>query len=114
VSSASAKGVGQHGLGDLADEGDVVDHLRRDAPTDVADDGRVAELDAEELCGVDARVQARDHEQPQVGEDDGALVPAGGGKGTVALEDGIDVGHRHRGAPFVGVTVWWARAAPVG
>jgi hypothetical protein len=54
--------VGQDVLGDLADEGDIVDHLRRDAPADVADDHRVAEAESEEVRGVDARVQARDHE----------------------------------------------------
>ena len=55
--------VGQHGFGDLADEGDIVDHLRGDAPANVAKHDRVAEAEAAEMRGVDAGVQARDHEQ---------------------------------------------------
>ena len=86
------RAVGQDVLGELADEGDVVDHLRGDPPADVADDHRVAEAEAEEVRGVDARVEAGDHEQAQVGEDDGAVVAAGGGEGAVALERGLDVG----------------------
>jgi hypothetical protein len=78
--------VGQCVLGELADEGDVVDDLRGYPPADVADDHRVAEVEAEEVCGVDARVEARDHEEAQVGEDDGALMAAGGGEGAVAFE----------------------------
>ena len=79
-------------LGELADEGDVVDDLRGDPPADVADDHRVAEAEAEEVRGVDARVEAGDHEQAQVGEDDRALVAAGGGEGAVAFQRGLDVG----------------------
>src|SRR6266536_5603215 len=75
--------------------------FRSDPPADVPDDHRVAEAEAEEVRGVDARIEARDHEQAQVGEHDGALVAAGGGEGAVALERGIDVGRGHRGAPFV-------------
>ena len=80
------RAVGQCGLCELTDEGDVVDHLRGDAPADVADDRRVAEAEVEEVRGVDARVQAGDHEQAQVGEGDGAVVAAGGGEGTIARE----------------------------
>ena len=80
------RAVGQHALGDLADERDVVDHLGGDPAADVAHDDRVAEAEAEEVRGVDARVEAGDHEQAQGGEDDGALVAAGGGEGAVALE----------------------------
>src|SRR5204863_5993319 len=86
------RAVRQHVLGELADEGDIVDDLRGDPPADVADDRRVAEAQAEEVCGVDARIEARDHEQAQLGEDDRALVAAGGGEDAVALERGIDVG----------------------
>ena len=86
------RAVGQCGLGELADEGDIVDHLRGDPPADVADDHRVAEAEAEEVRGVDARVEAGDHEQAQVGEDDGAFVAAGGGEGAVARERRLDVG----------------------
>ena len=86
------RAVGQCALGELADEGDIVDHLRGDPPADVADDHRVAEAEAEEVRGVDARVEAGDHKQAQVGKDDGALMAAGGGEGAVALERGIDVG----------------------
>ena len=83
--------VGHDVLGELADERDIVDYLRGDPPADVADDHRVAEAEAEEVRGVDARVEARDHEQAQIGEHDGALVAAGGGEGAVALERGVDV-----------------------
>ncbi len=55
--------VGQHVLSELVDERDVVDHPRRDLPADGPDDHRVAEAEAEEVGGVDARIQARDHEQ---------------------------------------------------
>ena len=88
--------VGQHVLGDLADERDVVDHLRGDPPTDVAHDDGVAQSEAEDVRRVDARVQARDHEQAQSGEDDRALMAAGGGEGAVALERRIDGGDRCR------------------
>src|SRR4051794_21079178 len=53
-------------------------------------------------CEVDARIEARDHEQAQVGEDDRSLVTAGGGEGAVALERAIDVGRCHDCAPFRG------------
>ena len=43
------------------------------------------------MRGVDAGVEAGDHEQPQVGEDDGAVVAARGGEGAVARERGLDV-----------------------
>ena len=66
--------------------------LRGDPPADVADDHRVAEAEAEEVRGVDARVEAGDHEQAQVGEDDGAVVAAGGGEGAVALQRSLEVG----------------------
>jgi hypothetical protein len=38
-------------FGDLADEGDVVDHLRGDTASDVADDDRVAEAEARTCAG---------------------------------------------------------------
>jgi hypothetical protein len=78
------RAVGQDVLGELADEGDIVDHFGGDPAADVADDHRVAEAEAEEVRGVDARVQA------QVGEDEGAVVAAGGGEGAVALQRGLD------------------------
>ena len=40
------RSVGHDALGELADEGDVVDHLRSDAPADVTDDHHVAEAEA--------------------------------------------------------------------
>ena len=86
------RAVGQSGLGGLADEGDILDHLRGDPPADVADDHRIAEAEVEEVRGIHARIEARDHEQGQVGEDDGAVVAAGGGEGAVAFERGLDVG----------------------
>jgi hypothetical protein len=94
------RAVGQGCLRDLPDEGDVGDHIRGDSPTDVADDHRVAETEAEEVRGVHARIEARDDDQSQVREDDRALVAIGGGEGAVALERGIDVRHGHRGAPL--------------
>ena len=36
-----------------------------------------------EVRGVGARIEAGDHEQAQVGEDDGTVVAAGGGEGSV-------------------------------
>ena len=80
------RAVGQHVLGNLSDERDLVDHLGGDSPADVADDHGVAETEAEEVRGVDARVQAGDHEQAQVGKDDGALMAAGGRERAVALQ----------------------------
>jgi hypothetical protein len=77
-------------LGELPDEGDVLDHLRRDAPAAVADDHRVAEVEAEHVGRVDPRVEASNHEQAQGGEDGGALVAAGAGEGVVAGECGLD------------------------
>src|SRR3954451_7030441 len=53
----------------------------------------VTEAEAEEVRRVDARVEAGNQEKAQVGEDDRALVPAGGGEGAVPLERGIEVGH---------------------
>jgi hypothetical protein len=50
------RAVGHDALDDLADEGDVVGHLRGYPPPDVADDDRVAECEAEEMRRVDARV----------------------------------------------------------
>jgi hypothetical protein len=79
------RAVGQHALGDLADVGDIVDHLPCDPPTDVADDYRFAEAKAEEMRGVDAGIEARDHEQAQCGKDDRTIVTAGGGERAVAL-----------------------------
>ena len=52
----------------LAEEGDVVDHLRGDTPADVADNHRVTEVQAQDVGGVDARIEARDDEQAQVGD----------------------------------------------
>ena len=40
------RAVGQCGLGERADEGDIVDHLRGDPPADIADNHRVAEAEA--------------------------------------------------------------------
>jgi hypothetical protein len=85
------RAVGDDGLGDLADERDVVDHLRGDLAADVADDHRVAVVEAEEVRGVDARVQASDREQPQAGEDDCVQVATAGGEGAVAGQGGVDV-----------------------
>ena len=95
------RAVGQDVLGELADEGDVVDHLRGDPPADVADDHCVAEAEAEEVRGVDARIEAGDHEQPQVGKDDGAVVAAGGREGAVAsqAQPRCCRGRAGRGAP---------------
>ena len=83
--------VGEDGLGDLADERHVVDDLSCDAPAHVADHHRIAEAEAEEVRWIDPRVEARDHEQAEVREHDGALVAAGGGKGDIARERGLDV-----------------------
>src|SRR5262249_39764533 len=55
-------------------------------------DHRVAEAEAEEVRGVDARIEACDDEQAEVREDDRTLVTAGGGEGTITLERGIDAG----------------------
>ena len=84
--------VGQHCLRRAADERDVVDHLGGDPSADVADDQRVAEAQAEEVRRVDAWIETCDHEQAQVGEDDGALVAAGGGESAVALECRVHAG----------------------
>ena len=40
---------------------------------------------------VDARIDAREHEQAQVGERRRPLVAAGGGEDAVATERGLDV-----------------------
>ena len=77
-------------LGKLADECDVVDHLRGDPPAHVADDHRVAQAEAEEVRRVGAGIQARDHEQLQGREHDRALVAARGGERAVARECGFD------------------------
>ena len=71
---------------------DVVDHLRSDPAADVTDDDGVAEVEAEEVGRVDARVEARDHEQAQPWKHDGVSVPAFGGEDAVALERGTYVG----------------------
>jgi hypothetical protein len=57
------RAVAQDALRELADERGVVDHLWGDSAADVADDHRVAATQAEEVRGVDARVEAGDHEQ---------------------------------------------------
>src|SRR5205823_2048155 len=77
-------------LGELPDERDVLDYLRRNTPAAVADDDRVAEVEAEEMGRVDPRVEASDHEQAQGGEDGGALVAAGDSEGVVTGERGLD------------------------
>jgi hypothetical protein len=46
------RSVGQDVLGELADERDVVDHLRCDPAADVTNDHGVAEVEAEEVRGV--------------------------------------------------------------
>ena len=65
-----------------------------DTPADVADDHRVAESEAEEVRGVDARVEARDHEQAQGGEHDRAFMATGGGEGAVAFERRREIAHQ--------------------
>jgi hypothetical protein len=92
ITATSNSGPSGRTLGELGDERDVVDHLGGDPPADIADDHRVTEAQAEEVRGVDPGVEAGDHEQAEVGEDDGALVAAGGGEGAVALKRGLDVG----------------------
>ena len=87
------RAVGQHVLGDLGDERDVVDHLMRDPPADIVHHDRITQLEAEEVRRVDPRIEAGDHEQAEVGEDDGALMSPGGREGAVARERGVDVGH---------------------
>jgi DNA-binding transcriptional ArsR family regulator len=67
-------------------------HVAPDWDTPEADVVRVAEVEAEEVRGVDTRVQAGDHEQPERREDDRALASSRGGKRAVALERGIDAG----------------------
>src|SRR5581483_9889426 len=57
---------------------------------DVADHHRVAEPEAQETRGVDAWIEAGDHEQAQVREYDRTLVTAGGGERAVALERDVD------------------------
>jgi hypothetical protein len=57
------RAVGQRTLGDLADEGDVVDHLGRDPPANIADDHGVTEAEAEKVRWVDPRIEAGDREQ---------------------------------------------------
>jgi len=95
------RALGHHALGDLADVGDVVDHLPGDPPADVANDHCVAEAETEKVRGVDAGIEAGDHEQAQVGKHDGALVAARGGERAVALERGIDVGGGHEFSSLV-------------
>jgi hypothetical protein len=73
-------------FGDLAYEGHVIDHLGGHPAADVPDDQGVAQAQAEDVCGIHARVEARDHEEVEVGEYDGAFVAAGGGEGAVAFE----------------------------
>ena len=90
--------VGQDVFGELADEGDVVDHLFGDAPADVANDHRGAELEAEEVRRVDARVKACDHEQPQGRKHDRALVAAGRREGAVARKRRLDASRSGLGA----------------
>jgi hypothetical protein len=80
------RAVGHDVLGDLADEGDVVDHLRCDSAADVTNDHGVAEVEAEEVGWVDTRVEACDHEQAQPRKHDGVSLSAFGGEDAVALE----------------------------
>jgi hypothetical protein len=82
--------LGHHALGDLTDEGDIVDHLRRDPPAHVADHDRIAQFEAEEVGRVDARIEAGDHEQAERGHDNGTLMAAGGGECAVAPEHRLD------------------------
>ena len=44
------------------------------------------------MCGVDTRVEARDHEEAQGGEHDGAFMATGGSEGAVAFERRRDDG----------------------
>ena len=76
--------VGNQRLGELSDEGDGLDDLRRDATAVVANDERVAEVELEKMGGIDAVVDARDHEQAQPRESDRGFVSAGGGEPAVA------------------------------
>src|SRR4051794_35533859 len=85
--------VRQDGLCDLADECDVAYHLRGDPPADVADDDRIAEAEAEKVRGIDAWIEAGDDEEVQLGENDGAFVPADSGKPAVACERSVDGVH---------------------
>ena len=86
------RAVGHDTLGDLADVGDIVDHLRGDTPADVAHDDRVAQTEAEEVRGVGARITAGDDEQAHAGEHDGALVRGGRSEGAVALKRRVEGG----------------------
>ncbi|HET7050417.1 MAG TPA: hypothetical protein VFI54_19295 [Solirubrobacteraceae bacterium] len=91
-SDLEQRAIGQHVLHDLADERNVVDHFGRDSPANVADDHRIAHAEAEEVRRIDPRIEARDHEQAQVGKHDGAFVAARTGEGPVALKRAVDAG----------------------
>ena len=89
--------VGDRAFGELGDESDVVDHLRRDPAAGVAEHQRVAEVEAEEVRRVGPRVDAGDDEQPQLREDDLALVPAARREVTIAPERLLDpIAHPRR------------------
>jgi hypothetical protein len=65
---------------------DLLDHLRRDAAADIARDERLAGPEVEEVRRIDARVDAGEHEQAQLGEDRRTPVTARVCVGAVAFE----------------------------
>src|SRR5262249_53016447 len=81
----------RHGLrGELGDEGDVVDDFWCNAPPSVAYDHRVAEIETEDVGGVDTGVEAGDSQQPKRREHGRPLVTAGGGEGAVACKGRLE------------------------
>ena len=77
-------------FGELGDEGDVLDHRRRDPAAGIAEHQRVAQVEAEEVRRVGPRVDAGDDEEAELGEDDRPLVPAARREVTIAPECLLD------------------------
>jgi hypothetical protein len=85
--------VSEEGFGQGGDERDLADHLVGDAASGVAHDERVARVDAEDVCRVDASVHAGDDEDLVFGDRHQPDVGAGAGELLVALQEWADVRH---------------------
>ena len=91
--STSARAVGNHQFGKLADERHVVDDVVGDAPADVAHDHRVAQSEAEDRRRFDSGIKACDDHDVEVWQRGCPFVTTRGGEGLVTLECGCEMPH---------------------
>ena len=84
---------GDHPLGEVANVGEISQHVPGAAAAGVADHHRVLEPEFEECRRVSARVQAGDHVDRMLRDDADTLASRSGREVLAALKERIDVGH---------------------